>query len=234
MKAIGYVRVSTEDQVREGVSLSAQREQVRSYCKARRWELVEVFGDEGISGKSMGRPGLLGALAALDEHRAEVLIVTKLDRLSRKVRDILGLVEDTFADNGATLVSIAENIDATTATGKAFLGILAVLAQMEREQIGERTRAALAHVKKQGRYLGRVPFGKMRDGEGRLVVDPEAQKELRRARAMRRRGASWREVAERMGWTVSRARTRLDRRYREQAWAGCREGQQTRRRGAGA
>jgi len=218
VKAIGYVRVSTEDQAREGVSLSAQREQVRSYCKARRWELVEIFADEGASGKSMDRPGLQAAMAALEEHRAEVLVVTKLDRLSRRVRDILQLVEEEFADNGATLASIGDNLDATNAMGKFVLTILAGMAQMERELIAERTTAALAYVKKQGRYLGRVPFGKRRDEGGRLVPDPEAQKELRRARAMRRRGASWSEVAERMGWTVSQARTRLDARYRAAAY----------------
>ncbi len=122
------------------------------------------------------------------------------------------------ADNGATLASIGDNLDATNAMGKFVLTILAGMAQMERELIAERTKAALAHVKKQGRYLGRVPFGKRRDEEGRLVADPEARKELRRARAMKRRGASWREVAERMGWTVSQARTRLDARYRAAAY----------------
>ena len=223
MKVIGYVRVSTEDQAREGVSLPAQREQIGAFCKARRWELVEVFADEGASGKSMDRPGLQEALSALEGHRADILVVTKLDRLSRKVRDILELVEEVFADNGAELASIGESIDATTATGRFVLQTFAALAQLERELISERTTAALAHVKREGRYLGRVPFGKGRDGEGRLVADPEGQKALRRARRLRAAGRSWREVAERIGWTVSQTRTRLDKSYREKAWAGHKE-----------
>lgn len=222
MKAIGYVRVSSEEQAREGVSLAAQRAQVRDFCKGRRWELVGVFADEGLSGKGLDRAGLAEARRALEEHRATVLVVTKLDRLSRSVRDIFALVEEEFTQNGASLVSIAENLDATTAMGKAFLGILAVLAQMERELVSERTRGALAHIKASGRYLGAIPYGKRLDRNGRLVTDPEAAKALRRARRLRAKGASWREVAERMGWTVSRARTRLDPSYREKtraAWA---------------
>jgi len=220
VRAIGYVRVSTEDQRQRGVSLAAQREQVRDFCKGRRWELVEVFADEGASGKGLDRAGLREARRALEEHRAAVLVVTKLDRLSRSVRDIFALVEEEFTQNGASLVSIAENLDATTAMGKAFLGILAVLAQMERELISERTRGALAHIKREGRYLGRVPFGKRLDRRGRLVTDREAAKALRRARRLRAKGASWREITERMDWTVSHARPRLDKSYREKAWGG--------------
>lgn len=228
MEAIGYVRVSTEDQAREGVSLEAQREQVRAFCKARRWELVEVFADEGVSGKTLDRPGLQAALGAVGEGRAKVLVVTKLDRLSRSVRDILELVEEQFAHNGASLVSIADNLDATNAMGKFVLTILAGLAQMERELISERTRSALAHVKGTGRHLGAIPYGKKVDAEGRLVPDPEAQKALRRARRLRKRGASWREIAERMGWTVSEARTRLDPSYREKTRAGWEKRRQAR------
>jgi len=228
MRAIGYVRVSHEDQARDGVSLAAQRAQIKAYCRARRWQVVEIFADEGISGKNLHRPGLQRALAGLEERRAKALVVVKLDRLSRSVRDIFALVEETFTGNGASLVSIAENLDATTAMGKAFLGILAVLAQMERELASERTRAALSHVKATGRYLGRPPFGKRRDREGRLVEDHEAQQALRRARRLRQKGASWREICRAIGWTMSQARTRLDPRHREHtkaAWLRYRGGQ---------
>jgi len=222
VKVIGYVRVSSEEQAREGVSLAAQRAQVKGFCKGRRWQLVEVFADEGLSGKGLDRPGLQEARRALEEHRATVLVVTKLDRLSRSVRDIFSLVEEEFTQNGTSLVSIGENLDATTAMGKAFLGILAVLAQMERELVSERTRGALAHIKASGRYLGAIPFGKRLDGKGHLVTDREAAKALRRARRLRAKGASWRELAASMSWTVSQARTRLDGSYREKpraSWA---------------
>jgi DNA invertase Pin-like site-specific DNA recombinase len=160
------------------------------------------------------------ALSVVEKHEAGVLVVTKLDRLSRSVRDILELVEGRFASNGGNLVSIADNLDATNAMGKFVLTILAGLAQMERELVSERTRSALAHVKSTGRHLGAVPYGKKLDEDGRLVSDREAQLALRRARRMRKRGASWREIAEKMDWTVSQARTRLDPSYRAKTRAG--------------
>jgi len=223
IRAVGYCRVSSEDQAKSGISLPAQRAQLKAFCQARRWQLIEVLADEGISGKSMrNRPGLQAVLTMLQEHRADVLIITKLDRLSRSVRDIFALVEDEFASNGSSLVSIGENLDATTAMGKAFIGIIAVLAQMEREQIAERTKAALDHIKSTGRHLGRIAFGKKLDSGGRLVADRDAQNALRRARRMRASGASWREISGAMGWSMSQARTRLDPSYREKtrtAWA---------------
>ena len=219
MNAIGYVRVSSEEQARSGVSLPAQREQIRAFCRGRGWTLVGVRSDEGASGRSLKRPGLQAALEVLEQRQATVLVVTRLDRLSRSVRDIFALVEGRFTANGASLVSISENLDATTAMGKAFLGILAVLAQMERELVGERTREALAHVRDDGRYLGAVPYGQRRDAGGRLAPDQEALNAIRRAKRLRKKGASWREVAEGMGWTVSQARTRLDARYRDRARA---------------
>ena len=214
MRAVGYVRVSTEEQARRGVSLAAQRDQVKAYCRARRWQLVKVHADEGLSGRSLDRPGLQAALADVREGRATALVVTKLDRLSRNTRHILALVEDDFASNGVALVSIAETLDTTTAMGKFVVTLLAGLAQMEREQIGERTRAALATVKARGRHLGQVRYGKRRDASGRLVDDRDEQNALRRARRLRKAGASWREIAEAMDWTVSQARTRLDPKYR--------------------
>lgn len=219
MRVFGYVRVSHEEQARSGASLPAQREQIRAFCRARRWTLMGIMSDEGVSGATLKRrPGLQAALEVLERGEATVLVVTKLDRLSRSVRDIFSLVEGTFTTNGASLVSIGESLDATTAVGKAFLGILAVLAQMERELVSERTRAALDHIRSTGRYIGRVPFGKKLDDEGRLAVDRRAANALRRARRLRAAGRSWREVSAAMGWTLSQTRTRLDPRYRAAAW----------------
>jgi len=221
VEAVGYVRVSSEEQARRGASLSAQREQIRAFCRARGWGLIGIESDEGVSGVSLKRrPGLQVALEALERGRATALVITKLDRLSRSVRDIFSLVEGCFTTNGASLVSIGESLDATTATGKAFMGILAVMAQMESELIGERTRAALDQLRAEGRWVGAVPYGKRRDGGGGLIDDQPALNEIRRAKRLRAKGLSWRELAERMGWSVSQARTRLDRRYRERRRRG--------------
>ena len=216
VQAIGYVRVSTEDQATEGVSLAQQERQLKAYCRAKGWPLVEVCRDEGVSAKTLERPGLQAALAALGEGKANALVVTKLDRLSRSVRDILGLVEERFAHNGCNLVSIGENLDATNAMGKFVLTIMAGLAQMEREQIGERTRAALAYVKGTGKHLGAVPIGKQRGGGGRLVTDDDEQAKIAHARRLRRDGYTLQQVGEKLGWTVAQVRMRVNVKYRKE------------------
>ncbi len=217
MRAVGYVRVSTEEQAREGVSLATQRAQVEAWCVAKGWQLVATHSDEGISGKSLrGRPGLAQALEQVEKDGGGVLVVTKLDRLSRSVRDILDLVECRFVKNGATLCSIGESLDSTTASGRFVLTLLAGLAQMEREQVGERTRAALAHKMAQGDWQGNVPFGwRAGDGPGgrkdrrRWVVVPEEQHQLAKARRLRRNGATLRAIASELGWGLRATWQRL-------------------------
>ena len=175
---------------------------------------MTAYRDEGASGKDMERPGLKAALAALAKGEADVLLVTKLDRLSRSVRDIYFLAENVFRktekneEKRPDLVSISEDINTTTPTGRAMLGMSAVFSQLEREQIGERTRNGLAEVKAQGRYLGKVPVGHKRDEAGRLVVDTTEANAIRRARRMKDGGASWAQVAAAFGWSVGQARTR--------------------------
>jgi site-specific DNA recombinase len=213
-KAIGYVRVSTQEQARGGVSLAQQERSLRAYAKAKGWKLLEVCRDEGASGKSLDREGIRGALQALAKDEASILLVAKLDRLSRSVRDIFTLAEDVFGQDGKHLASLGESIDTTTAMGRAMLGMAAVFAQMERELIGERTRNGLAEVKAQGKHLGNVPIKKKRR-DGRLVTDKAEVNRIRRAKRMKKKGASWREVAEAFGWTVSQARVRLDERQRD-------------------
>ena len=92
--AIGYVRVSTQEQATEGVSLDAQRDRLRSYCASNAIRLIDIVGDEGISGSTVDRPGLQAALYMIKRGRANTLIVVKLDRLSRSLRAVCALVED--------------------------------------------------------------------------------------------------------------------------------------------
>lgn len=217
MRAVGYVRVSTEEQAREGVSLAAQRAQIEGWCAAKGWQLVAIHADGGISGKSLtGRPGLASALEQVEADGGGVLVVTKLDRLSRSVRDVLDLVEGRFVKNGATLCSIGESVDATTAIGKHILTVMASLAQMEREQVGERTRAALRHKMAHGDWQGNVPFGwRAGDGPGgrmdrsRWQQVPEEQAALRKAKRLRRQGATLREIADELGWSLRATWARL-------------------------
>ena len=158
-RVVGYVRVSTERQADEGVSLDAQRAKLRAHCAALDLELVAIEADEGVSAKTLDRPALQRALATLRDHRADALLVPKLDRLTRRVVDLGHLIETYFAEGRWALVSVADQIDTRTAAGRMTLFILMSVAQWEREAIGERTADALAHLKAEGVPLGRPALG---------------------------------------------------------------------------
>ena len=157
--AIGYVRVSTQEQVTEGVSLDAQRDKLKAYCKCSGIKLIDIKADEGISGGTLERPGLQAALAMLRRGTANTLIVVKLDRLSRSLRDVCTLVEDYFGNERYHLLSLCGMANTHSAAGRMVLMNLANYAQFEREMISERTRDALRHMKAQGVRLGPAPYG---------------------------------------------------------------------------
>ena len=173
-QAIGYVRVSTEQQANEGVSLEAQRAKIEHWCKANGYELVNVYVDAGISGKSMDkRPGLLDALKSLKKGNA--LVSYSLSRLARSTKDALAIGE-AVAKKKADMVSLTEQIDTTTAAGKMMFQMLSVLAEFERNLVAERTTNALQHKKATNqKYTGQDPYG-FEAIEGRLVqVQQEAE-----------------------------------------------------------
>ena len=173
-QAIGYVRVSTEQQANEGVSLEAQRAKIEHWCKANDYELVNVYVDAGISGKSMDkRPGLLDALKSLKKGMA--LVSYSLSRLARSTKDALSIGE-AVAKKKADMVSLTEQIDTTTAAGKMMFQMLSVLVEFERNLLAERTTNALQHKKRTGqKYTNQTPYG-FEAIEGRLVqVQQEAE-----------------------------------------------------------
>ena len=157
-RVVGYVRVSTEQQASEGVSLEAQRTKLTAYATALDLELVAVFEDAGLSGKSLDRPGLAAALAMLDAGDADGLVVTKLDRLTRSVRDLGELVDRYFSER-FSLLSVNDSIDTRTAAGRLVLNVLAAVSQWEREATAERTRDALGQLRAQGLRLGGEALG---------------------------------------------------------------------------
>jgi DNA invertase Pin-like site-specific DNA recombinase len=199
MKALGYVRVSTDEQAREGISLEAQEAKIRAYAELNDLELIDVVVDAGLSGKNLNRPGVKRLLAACAAGDTEAVIVYKLDRLTRKTKDLLFLVEDVFAARGVQFHSLSEKIDTTTAQGKFFLTLMGAMAQMERDLISERTRDALAHKRAQGQKTGGdVPFGYDATDDGHLVALPEEQGAIRFMRRLRGMGLSLRAVAARL------------------------------------
>ncbi len=176
MKALGYVRVSTEDQFNQGVSLGAQTEKVKAYASLYDIELVEIIIDAGVSAKTLDRPGLNRALGMLEAGEAEALVIVKLDRLTRSVRDLDYLLENYFGDR-FSLMSVQEQVDTRTASGRLVLNVLVSVSQWEREVIGERTSQALQHKKAQGEHIGGVGFGyqvsdgKLTKGQDYRVVE---------------------------------------------------------------
>jgi site-specific DNA recombinase len=151
-----YTRLSAEEAIRGGMSLDMQEARCRECAAAGGLPVSEVFSDYGFSGKTMRRPGFEEMRERLLDARG--VIVWKLDRLSRRVRDIYGFLE-WCREQGKDFISVHERFDTTTATGRGFLGVAAVFAQLEAEQVAERTREGNRHRASRGIWLYQAPFG---------------------------------------------------------------------------
>lgn len=201
---VAYVRVSTVEQSTEGVSLEAQRAKLAAWAELHEAQLVEVVGDEGLSASTLDRPGLQRVLELLRARKVDGVVVTKLDRLTRSTRDLLGLVGELFREDNLALVSIAESVDTTKAAGRLVLTILGAMATWERETIAERTSEALQHLRSKGVQMGREGLGwrytEDVDEEGRRVVEkiPGEVRVVQRIKRARKRGDSLRAIAEKL------------------------------------
>lgn len=153
MKALGYCRVSTSEQANSDLGLASQREKILREITHRGWELLELVEDTG-SGKDLNRPGLARVLELLANHEADVLVVAKLDRLSRSIYDFAGLML-TAREQGWQLVLLDLGVDTTTSSGELVANVMVAVAQWERQRIGERTKEALCQAKKRGTHVGR-------------------------------------------------------------------------------
>ena len=208
MKAIGYVRVSTDGQVQDGVSMEAQEAKIRAWADLNGAESVTIYRDAGISGKrAENRPGLQEALSATG--KGDALIVYSLSRVARSTEDTLAIAR-ALDKRGADLVSLSEKIDTTNAAGKMMFRMLAVLSEFERDQVSDRTRFALAHKRSKGEKTGGdVPYG-FQAVDGRLIPDPAEQKALALIRRLHKSGHSLRSIAtalEKRGYKTKTGRT---------------------------
>jgi site-specific DNA recombinase len=154
MKVLGYVRVSTEEQAKEGVSLERQAKQIEGYRQFKEWTLDEIIVDAGHSAKSLNRAGMTRLMELVHAGQVSTVIIFNLSRLTRSVADLDKLVK-LFEKKGVALVSLQESLDATTATGRLMMNLIASISQWERERISERTKDALAALKAQGKPVGR-------------------------------------------------------------------------------
>jgi site-specific DNA recombinase len=196
MKAIGYIRVSTDEQAKDGFSLEAQAEKVRAYATAKGWDLKGIIEDER-SAKDLNRPGIQKIIKGCQGKDFEVVIICKLDRMTRNVRDLGYLVQDIFEKSGVAFSSIADNFDTTTANGKLVLNILGSVAQWERDIISERTKEVLTHKRLVKRErAGVVPLGYDLADNGRNLIPNRKELEVvRQVKAFRNRGWSYGRIA---------------------------------------
>ena len=195
MKALGYVRVSTDRQAEQGVSLEAQEAKIRAMSTVQGARLLEVIVDGGESAKSLNRPGLQRLIALVKSGRVDAVIVAKLDRLTRSVKDLCGLLE-LLEKRKVALISVAESLDTGSAAGRLVITIMGAVSQWEREAIGERTRDALRHKLANGERAGNIRFGFRLGKDGKhLEPDPGEQAVLAEIRRLRKSGNSLRGIA---------------------------------------
>lgn len=194
-----YIRVSTTRQDQEGYSIPLQKERLIAYCKAKGWVVAGIFIDPGHSGSSLDRPGIVSLVEGIEAGKFDVVLVYKLDRLSRSQKDTLTLIEDIFMANNVDFVSMQESFDTTTIYGRAMVGILSVFAQMERGMITERTLMGRAGRAEEGLWHGggTEPIGyDYIDGE--LVVNKEEARQVVAVYNMYAAGFSVTEISRRM------------------------------------
>lgn len=199
IRVLGYVRVSTEEQAAGGLSLESQESKIRTYCQLYDLELAAVHSDPGASGKDLDRPGVRAVLAELGRRGGDVggLVVAKLDRLTRSLRDMSRMIDDHFGERrDKRLFSVEESIDTRRAAGRLVLNVVMTVAQWEREVIAERTRDALQTKIARGERVGRVRFGFDLADDGRtLAENPREQEAIRLMRRWRAEGRTYRELA---------------------------------------
>lgn len=194
--AVGYARVSTEEQANSGLSLTQQKSRIIAYAKATGLQLIEVIEDTGKSAKNLNRPGIQKALGMLEEKQALALVVLSLDRLTRSVKD-LGFLVEFFEKSQTALVAVQDSINTLNAAGRLVLNVLGSIAQWEREAIAERTAAALAvKTQRHEKTGGTVPFGFDVTEKGKLVPNQSEQGALKLILRLKKRGFSLRGIGE--------------------------------------
>jgi DNA invertase Pin-like site-specific DNA recombinase len=182
MRAAIYGRISTSN---HGQDIGLQTRELRQFCEARGWQVVGEYLDEGVSGAKDSRPELNRLMADAGRRRFDVVAVWKFDRFARSVTRLLRALEQ-FNSLGIAFVSLSEQIDTTTPTGKMIFTVLGAVAELERSLIAERVRAGLRNARAKGKRLGRP----------RVAVDAAGVRELRAS------GLSWPAVARELGVSV--------------------------------
>lgn len=198
-RVILYLRVSTNSQAEEGYSIDIQKERLLAYCQAHGWIVVAIVIDPGFSGSNLERPGIQRVIREVENGGTDMVLVYKLDRLSRSQKDTLWLIEDCFLPNGVDFASMQESLDTSTPFGRAMVGLLSVFNQLERESIKERTFGGRVERAKDGLWHGGGfdPIG-YDYVNGELVVNQQEAAQVRRVFDLYASGASVTEIRDHM------------------------------------
>ena len=189
-----YSRVSTEEQAKEGLSVEAQIDKCKSFCDAREWEIFKVYKDAGFSAGTLNRPALELLLRDAQEKRFDIILVYKIDRFSRKLKDLITILEDLKTKN-INFTSVTEQIDTTSAMGEAFFQIIGVFAQLERGMVKERVQLSFDRKINLGEALYRAPFGYTYQNR-KLVRHPENAEKVKEIFEMWAAGVNYKEICQ--------------------------------------
>ncbi len=193
VKVAIYVRVSTEEQAKEGISIEAQIDRCKAFSKARNWKVFKVYKDAGFSAGTMDRPAFQLLMIDVEDKKFDVLLVYKIDRFSRKLKDLITILDDLKKHN-VNFTSVTEQIDTTTAMGEAFFQIIGVFAQLERGMVKERVEMAFSKKIDSGEYLNRAPLGYFYEN-GKLVMDNEEVEKVKEIFNMWAAGIHYKEIS---------------------------------------
>ena len=190
-----YIRVSTEDQAREGFSLGEQKEKLLALCKFKELDVYKVYEDAGVSAKDMEhRPQFQQMLQDMKDGKINYIVAYKLDRITRSVRDLEELIT-LLEQYGCYLLCDRDDVNTSTANGKFFIRMLTVLSQLEIEIVSERTKFGLNGAIKSGHIPGQRPFGYTKSEEKKMVIDPTTRPYVEKIFNMYLEGKSFQQIA---------------------------------------
>ena len=206
MRAIAYLRCSTERQATDGVSLEVQRERIQQYCKLKDIGLVDSIVDEGISGGvNASREGFVRLLGRIEQNSIDAVILYSLERLSRDMLTLLAL-ERYLDEYDIELHTVEGQVATDSPDGFLSFSMKAFLGEMERRQVKYRTKRAMEHLKEKGQVVGQVPYGSKRDGDD-LVEVPEEQVVIRKANRLHAKGLKLADIVRGINRGGHRTRT---------------------------
>lgn len=197
---VGYIRVSTEEQAQDGYGLAAQEARVRAYAAALGLALTEIVVDDGYSGGKLDRPGLQALLARIEAGEVGTVIIAKIDRLSRSLRDLLNVYAEKFEAHDVALVSVAEQFDTSSPAGRLFFQMVGSFAEFERAVITDRLSGGRKQKAAKGGFAGgKAPLGyAQQKGSKVLALDEEGAAAVRRVFELEAEGLSNQAIADRL------------------------------------